>query len=280
MCSVVYIGTTAEIAALTDMSEGCIAFDTTLKTYKLYHNLVWEINALDHSSLANLDDEEHTLDPHPQYLKLNKEGQTLLEDLAIADGVTIDGVDISEDEGKLDSLILNTSVMTSLTIVSATREIRRSTGSFIIDGFVANGIIYTTSTLSANQGPFVIQSITATSIVVRETTLSNEGPFNGLVFSTGNGFDDWNGSYSVTTIYGPEPKDCFISAYGLASGGTGRLFGYIGATASPAPSTIIGTSSNTSGLSLAFVMPVRKGQYWNITQTLCASISIKRMQIN
>lgn len=54
----------------------------------------------DHGKLGGLSD-----DDHPQYLKLDKSGQTLSQNLAVSDGVTIDGVDISEAVSDLDSRI-------------------------------------------------------------------------------------------------------------------------------------------------------------------------------
>jgi hypothetical protein len=53
----------------------------------------------DHGALGGLAD-----DDHPQYLKLNKEGQTLTENLIVTALKTIDGRDVSVDGAKLDTL--------------------------------------------------------------------------------------------------------------------------------------------------------------------------------
>jgi hypothetical protein len=89
-CSVVYVGTTASISGLTGMSEGSLAWDTDLKVWEVYTSSAWAVRDFDHGALSGKSD-----DDHPQYLKLNKAGQTLSENLAVAAGITIDGVDIS-----------------------------------------------------------------------------------------------------------------------------------------------------------------------------------------
>jgi hypothetical protein len=274
LCSVVFIGTTVEIAALTGMSEGSIAFDLTLGVYKLYHNFAWLTIALDHNSLANLDNTEHTLDPHPQYLKLNKAGQVLTENLALASGITIDGVDISEDQGKLSSLILCSSVAVGLTFVSSSKEIRRASGSFLTDSFAVNDIIYTTSVNGTNKGPLIIDTISATSIVVKETIV-DEASFTGKVFSINKGFETWfDGSYVVDIVYGPEPTDCFITA---SSSAASSIIGYIGIT--NVPTTILASTAPWTSSLPAITFPVAKGQWWKITNSAGVA-TIRRMKVS
>lgn len=98
--SCVYEGTTAEIAALTGMSEGAIAFDTDLLVFKIYSGAAWvSRGGLDHGALDGLSD-----DDHPQYLMLDKESQTIMQNVAVDTDITIDGRDISDDGSTLDAI--------------------------------------------------------------------------------------------------------------------------------------------------------------------------------
>lgn len=56
-------------------------------------------SAGDHGLLGGLSD-----DDHPQYIHLNKASQTLLQDLLVSTGTTIDGRDISADGATLDTI--------------------------------------------------------------------------------------------------------------------------------------------------------------------------------
>lgn len=98
--SVLFYGTTAEINALTDVSPGALAWDTTLHMFKRYSGTAWITLTLDHADLSGL-----SADDHPQYLKLDKANQTLTQDLAVAAGKKIDGRDISVDGANLDTLM-------------------------------------------------------------------------------------------------------------------------------------------------------------------------------
>ena len=97
-CSVLYVGTTTEINALTGMPAGSIAWDTTLTVFKKYSGTAWEVCQYDHGGLAGLAD-----DDHPQYLKLDKTGQTLSQNLAVSAGITVDGRDVSVDGASLNT---------------------------------------------------------------------------------------------------------------------------------------------------------------------------------
>lgn len=98
--AVCFYGTTAEINALTGMSVGALAWDSTTNQLKRWNGASWEVLAVkDHGELLGLGDDDHT-----QYLHLNKAGQTLQQNLAVSDGVTIDGRDISADGADLDNL--------------------------------------------------------------------------------------------------------------------------------------------------------------------------------
>lgn len=96
---VLFTGTTTEINALSGMSAGSMAWDTTLKVLKKYSGQAWEILDVDHGQLSGKGD-----DDHPEYLRLGKAGQTLTENLSVTDGKTIDGRDLSVDGEKIDSL--------------------------------------------------------------------------------------------------------------------------------------------------------------------------------
>ena len=101
LCSVVYVGTTLNIAAL-DAVEGCVAYDTDEKALMVYHGDEWIEVSSQHSGLQNLtdyyeDEELVVVDDHPQYLHLRKEGQTLLQDITLAEGVKLDGRDVVQD---------------------------------------------------------------------------------------------------------------------------------------------------------------------------------------
>lgn len=101
LCSVVYVGTTLNIAAL-DAVEGCVAYDTDEKALMVYHGSEWIEVSSQHAGLQTLTDyyEDEVLvavDDHPQYLHLRRESQTLLQDITLAEGVKVDGRDITQD---------------------------------------------------------------------------------------------------------------------------------------------------------------------------------------
>ena len=93
-CSVVYLGTTAEINALTDMGGDAhnvtLAWDTTLKVLKYYNGSAWTVVDADHGLLSGKGDDDHT-----QYLHLNKAAQSIAQSILMGAAVTIDGMDPS-----------------------------------------------------------------------------------------------------------------------------------------------------------------------------------------
>ena len=97
--AVIFMGTTTEINALTGMSTGAFAWDTTLNALKRYSGTEWVILNADHGALLGLADDDHT-----QYLNLTKAGQELTQNLAVAASKTVDGRDISADGARLDML--------------------------------------------------------------------------------------------------------------------------------------------------------------------------------
>jgi len=94
-CSVLFIGTTTEINALTGMPLGSIAWDTTLSVLKAYNGSAWITTEPASVNLST-------------YLKKDLAGQTILESVAVTNLKTIDGRDISVDGAALDALIAAT----------------------------------------------------------------------------------------------------------------------------------------------------------------------------
>lgn len=117
-CSVCYYGTTTQINALTAMSEGCIAYDSTLKRFKIYTSSAWIALDIDHDTLSL----SALTNPHTQYVRLSAAGQTIVQattfsalitasaGLAVTGNITMAGTglvdtrDVSADGAKLDAL--------------------------------------------------------------------------------------------------------------------------------------------------------------------------------
>lgn len=106
LCAILYVGTTVQIAALTGMPAGGLAWDTTLGVLKYYSGSAWVTVSWDHGLLTGLGDDDHT-----QYLHLDKEGQTLQHSILVTDLMTIDGRDISVDGATLDALAAGTATV-------------------------------------------------------------------------------------------------------------------------------------------------------------------------
>lgn len=99
LCSVAFVGTTAEIEALTGMTAGCAVVDSELNLLQIYDGTEWITQTLDHGSLSGSTD-----DDHPEYLRLDKVDQKIMQNVAVEDLITIDGRDLSVDGTKLDGL--------------------------------------------------------------------------------------------------------------------------------------------------------------------------------
>lgn len=269
-CAVFYSGTTIEIAALTGMSEGSIAFDTTLGVLQRFDGNAWATQTMSHGKLTDLD-----ADSHPQYLHLTTAGQTITENIAVTAGKTIDGRDISDDMGKLDTLVSLETDSLALVFDSGTKEIRRTAGSFVTDGFAEGDIIRTTST--DNPGPFYVASVTATIITVLEAI--SDATVTGKVFIMDIGFDDWAETYLANTEYGPEIRDCFISATGITAEKTNYMRGYIGAASADTLIMTAYADDDDDNRPVGLCMPVKKGMYWKVTYTNITYTDITRMQV-
>jgi hypothetical protein len=93
-CSILYVGNTADVAALANMggdANNCtLAYDTQANAWKYYNGSSWTTVTIDHGGLGGLTDDDHT-----QYLKLDKANQTISANIAVSANKTIDGYDIS-----------------------------------------------------------------------------------------------------------------------------------------------------------------------------------------
>ena len=293
LCTILFIGTTAEIAALASPTEGCVAYDTTLKGLKVYTSGVWTLLDASHSALEGLNGDDHT-----QYFNLDKAGQVVTENLGLGAGVLINSVDITTLYSGLNDRFLVNTEMVDLSFAGT--EIRRHDGgSFITDGFALNDTIWSSNAL--NLGPFRITTLTATVLVV-QGTVTDHIASKAVLYKMREGFGAWDGTYAINTTYGPEPKDCFVSAVGvLINGGTGcsepsivsAMLNILVDATSP-PSTKRGTiAEQVVGRYLGLVVPVKAGEYWrvypegdiqsctpNYVSSGVASVVIKKMDIN
>lgn len=298
LCTILFIGTTAEIAALASPTEGCVAYDTTLKGLKVYTSGVWTLLDSSHSALGGLTEDDHT-----QYFNLDKAGQVITENLGLGAGVLINGVDVTTLYSSLNSRFLVNTDMVDLSFAGT--EIRRHDGgSFITDGFALNDTIWSSNAL--NLGPFRITTLTDTVLVVQGTIIDHIAS-KAVLYKMREGFGAWDGTYAINTTYGPEAKDCFVSAVGyvtlnyLSYNGityNGNLSGMLGVkvnSTSP-PTTKRGTTAEQiHGRYLGLVVPVKAGEYWSVytesksvpvyrpPATVTASVTvtnIKKMDIN
>lgn len=262
LCTILFIGTTAEIAALASPTEGCVAYDTTLKGLKVYTSGVWTLLGSSHSALEGLTEDDHT-----QYFNLDKAGQIVTKDLGLGAGVLINSVDVTSLYAGLNSRFL---VNTGLVDISfAGTEIRRHDGgSFITDGFALNDTIWSSNAL--NLGPFRITTLTATVLVV-QGTITDHIASKAVLYKMREGFGAWDGTYAINTTYGPEAKDCFVSAVGVLSQSSSLGSGKISAMlnilveTSSSPTLKRGTiAEQIHGGYLGLVVPVKAGEYWRV----------------
>jgi len=284
LCTVLFIGTTAEIAALSSPTEGCVAYDTELKGLKVYTSGVWTLLDASHSALEGLSEDDHT-----QYFNLDKAGQIITKDLGLGAGVLINGVDVTTLYSGLNSRFLVNTDMVDLSFAGT--EIRRHDGgSFIADGFALNDTIWSSNAL--NLGPFRITTLTDTVLVVQGTIIDHIAS-KAVLYKIREGFGEWEGSYSLSTTYGPEEKDCFISCICIAP--KLEVFSYsrgvslrVSATPSFAPAASRATvfANVNAAVWIGVVGPVKAGEYWRCSPTdssgigTLTSVSIKRMVIN
>ena len=285
LCTVLFIGTTAEIAALASPTEGCVAYDTELKGLKVYTSGVWTLLDSSHSALEGLSEDDHT-----QYFNLDKAGQIITKDLGLGAGVLINGVDVTTLYSGLNSRFLVNTDMVDLSFAGT--EIRRHDGgSFIADGFALNDTIWSSNAL--NPGPFRITTLTASVLVVQGTIIDHIAS-KAVLYKMREGFGEWEGSYSLNTTYGPEEKDCFISCICIARKSGFEGYGIsisrgvslmVSATSSFAAAASRATVFANVGADvwIGVVGPVKAGEYWRCSPTAITTltaVSIKRMVIN
>lgn len=295
LCTILFIGTTAEIAALASPTEGCVAYDTTLKGLKVYTSGVWTLLGSSHSAFEGLTEDDHT-----QYFNLDKAGQIVTKDLGLGAGVLINSVDVTSLYAGLNSRFLVNTGMVDISFAGT--EIRRHDGgSFITDGFALNDTIWSSNAL--NLGPFRITTLTATVLVV-QGTITDHIASKAVLYKMGEGFGAWDGTYAINTTYGPEAKDCFVSAVGVLSqsssgAGSGKISAMLNilvGTSSP-PTLKRGTvAEQIQGRYLGLVVPVKAGEYWRVypephsgyitwieavpATASVGSVTIKKMDIN
>ena len=278
LCTILFIGTTAEIAALASPTEGCVAYDTTLKGLKVYTSGVWTLLDASHSALEGLSEDDHT-----QYFNLDKAGQVVTENLGLGAGVLINSVDITTlYSGLNDRFLVNTDMVD---ISFAGTEIRRHDGgSFITDGFALNDTIWSSNAL--NLGPFRITTLTATVLVVQGTIIDHSVN-KAILYKLREGFGSWSGTYSLSTTYGPAEKDCFVSIVGLAPNpviyANSRSLNIKASATEDFELEDVRASVYANLVAnewIGVVAPIRAGEYWRCFTEGCTTTTIKKMDIN
>jgi hypothetical protein len=244
-CSVMYVGDTLAISQLDCRVKGSISYDTDLEAIKVFDGSSWIVISDEHADLSGLLDDDHT-----QYLHLNKAAQELKKSLYITPGKKIGGKYIAGDFGRVSGFVYRYSAEVSVEFDNTDHEIRRTTGDFLADGFVAGDVIYTTS--ATNPGPFHVIAVTASILTLDAAdTLTDETvDIIILVFSRGFHADETtlNFNYTYQAVC-----DCIIYVIPTAAGS-----GYSGtATAN------LLISGAYSGYPYWF--PVKRGHYWKVT---------------
>lgn len=239
LCSVVFVGTTAEINALSIIKSGGIAYDTELEVLKGFNGTEWIPLARIHADLLNLD-----ADDHPQYLHLDKAGQTISQSFTTKG--SIGGVYIGAEGNKLDGLIYKSSGILDLIFQESDNTLIRASGSFIDEGFSVGEVIYTTNT--DNPGPFVVSSIVSPSIMEVVGTVVDATDSTVVLFVMKKGFSQLVPA-ATGVQNGPEITDCII----VVTGGYGVF--YSGTTSADTRRAAFSTYN-------AGFVPVRRGEYW------------------
>ena len=239
LCSVVFVGTTAEISALAIIKSGGVAYDTKLEVLKGFNGTEWIPLARIHADLLNLD-----VDDHPQYLHLDKADQVIEQPFTLEG--SIGGVYVGAEGNKLDGLIYKSSGILDLIFQESDNRLIRASGSFVDEGFSVGEVIYTTN--EDNPGPFVISNIVSPSIIEVVGTVVDATDSTVVLFVMKKGCSQL---VSVTggVQYGPEITDCII----IALGNSGTM--YSGTLS--ADTLYVGFSTYGSG-----IMPVSRGMYW------------------
>lgn len=239
LCSVVFVGTTSEINALSIIKSGGIAYDTELEVLKGFNGTEWvPLNRI-HADLLNLD-----VDDHPQYLHLNKVGQTISQ--AFTTEGSIGGVYVGAEGNKLDGLIYKSSGILDLIFQESDNTLIRASGSFIDEGFSVGEVIYTTNT--DNPGPFVVSNIVSPSIMEVIGTVVDATDSTVVLFVMKKSFSQLVPA-ATGVQNGPEITDCII----VVTGGYGVF--YSGTTSADTRRAAFSTYN-------AGFVPVQRGEYW------------------
>ena len=242
LCSVVFVGTTAQINALSIIKSGGIAYDIEFEILKGYNGTEWIPLTRIHGDLVDLD-----ADDHPQYLHLDKADQVIKQPFTLEG--SIGGVYVGAEGNKLDGFIYKSSGILDLTFQESDNKLIRASGSFIDEGFSVGEVIYTTN--ADNPGPFVISAIVSSSIIEVIGTVVNSEDSSVVIFVMKKGCSQLI-SLSGGVQQGPEITDCIIIAVGDTNG-------YMYSGSSSADTLRAAFSINGSG-----IMPVRRGEYWKV----------------
>lgn len=239
LCSVVFVGTTAQINALSIIKSGGIAYDIELEILKGYNGTEWIPLTRIHGDLVNLG-----ADDHPQYLHLDKADQVIKQPFTLEG--SIGGVYVGAEGNKLEGLIYKSSGILDLTFQEDGNRLIRASGSFIDEGFSVGEVIFTTNV--DNPGPFVIANIVSASIMDVVGTVVDATDETVVLFVAKKGFSQLIPA-STGVQQGPELTDCII----VVTGGYGVF--YSGTTSANTMRAAFSTYN-------AGFVPVQRGEYW------------------
>lgn len=157
-CAVMHSGDTESFTGIS-ASEGCIGYDTETGKFMRHNGSEWVEIELSHGALVNLykdkdweDDEEDEedeaaiLDPHTQYLLLTDRagGQTLVQNLDVAVGKTIDGRDLDVDGEMNDNISAPSGfgAWSSVSVTVGSSTITPSSYDYEYDKFITLSVRY------------------------------------------------------------------------------------------------------------------------------------------
>lgn len=161
IAGVCFAGNQTDIANLSNVANsnvanGALAYDNTNYVIQHYWEGAWSNMVIYHNELGN----KANGDDHPQYLKLDKEDQTITANVAVDDDITIDGVDISAANGSLANHIANSAAN------GHTAGIGEVLGAWVTSNTVQN--IYT-----ANTDGVVVASVKAYEVSLQTPSGTN-----------------------------------------------------------------------------------------------------------
>jgi len=249
-CSVVYVGTTQQIAdlmPLEGLGKGCIAFDITENVFKYFDGALWQEMKLAHGDTFSLTAHDHT-----QYLRLDATSQTLNKNLTIAKNVLIDGKQINVEGGKLDTLVIKKTSLASLFFDASESTILLPDSAVM--PFVIGDVIKSTTPLNTAKMP--ITSIAGGTITVSATLV--EETATGILFVENRRLDKYitpGGPFNIRNL---AVQDCFIIAR------SNDIVGIYTGTY---------TSLSLRSAGCACWCPVKSGEYWKVNYMLTGKTS-------